>query len=91
MANIHIKRQHNLGRDLARQKVEEIANSLQQRLHAEWAWKGDSLTFQRSGASGAVHVGEDFVEFEIKLGLLLTPMRGAIEDAIQRKVDKTLG
>ncbi len=90
MANIKIKRQHHLGRDSARQKVEEIASSLQEKLNAKWAWKGDSLTFQRSGASGSVDVGDDYVEFNVKLGMLLTPMKGAIENAIQEKVDKTL-
>lgn len=90
MANIKIRRQHHLGRNVARQKVEEIAGSIQEKLNAKWSWHGDSLTFQRSGASGSVEVGDDFVEFNVKLGMLLTPMKGAIADAIQQKVDKTL-
>ncbi len=91
MANIKIRRQHNLGRDVARQRVDEIAASLQEKLKAKWSWNGDSLRFQRSGASGSVDVGDDYVEFNVKLGMLLTPMKGAIEDAIQQKVDKALG
>ena len=91
MANINIRRQHNLGRSVARQKVEEIANSLQDKLNAKWSWDGDSLTFQRSGASGSVDVGDDFVEFKVKLGMLLTPMKGVIENAIQQQVEKSLG
>jgi putative polyhydroxyalkanoate system protein len=59
-------------------------------LNAEWAWQGDLLTFQRSGASGSVEVGDDFVEFNVKLGMLLTPMKGSIESAIQQQVDKSL-
>lgn len=90
MANINIRRQHHLGRDVARQKVEEIAKSLQSKLNAEWAWQGDQLTFQRSGASGSVEVGDDFVEFKVKLGLLLTPMKSSIESAIQEHVDQSL-
>ncbi len=90
MANIKIRRRHSLGRGVARKKVEEIANSLQDKLNAKWSWNGDSLNFQRSGASGSVDVGEDYVEFNVKLGMLLTPMKGVIEDAIQQKVDKTL-
>ncbi|MEN8180334.1 MAG: polyhydroxyalkanoic acid system family protein [Pseudomonadota bacterium] len=90
MANIKIRRQHTLGRSGARKKVEEIAGSLQEKLNAKWSWHGDSLTFKRSGASGSVDVGDDYVEFNVKLGMLLTPMKGVIEDAIQQKVDKTL-
>ncbi len=90
MANIKIRRQHKLGRDVARKKVDEIAASLQDKLKAKWSWSGDSLSFQRSGASGSVDVGDDYVEFNVKLGMLLTPMKGVIEDAIQQKVDKAL-
>lgn len=91
MANINIKRQHSLGRTTARDRVQEIANSLQDKLRAKWSWDGDSLNFQRSGASGSVIVGDDFVEFKVKLGLLLSPMKGTIEDAIQQQLDRSLG
>lgn len=91
MANIKIRRQHGLGRDLARRKVEEIANSLQEKLNAKWSWSGDTLNFKRSGASGSVDVGDDYVEFNIQLGMLFTPMKGSVENAILKKLDQTLG
>jgi putative polyhydroxyalkanoate system protein len=91
MATIHIKRQHNLGRDVARARVEKVANELQDRLRAKWSWQGDSLRFERSGASGFVQVGDDFVEFKIKLGMLLSPLKGSIEQTIERHVDQALG
>ncbi len=91
MENINIKRQHSLGRTTARDRVQEIANSLQNKLKAKWTWDGDSLNFQRSGASGSVIVGDDFVEFKVKLGLLLSPMKGTIEAAIQQQLDRSLG
>jgi len=91
MAIIHIKRQHNLGRDVARQRVEEVANELQDRLSAKWSWHGDALRFERSGASGSVQVGDDFVEFKIKLGILLSPLKGTIEQTIEQHVNKALG
>ncbi len=90
MANINIKRGHHLGRKIARERVEEIANSLQDKLNAKWSWQGDSLSFKRSGASGLVDVGDDFVEFNVKLSMLLTPMKGTIEQAIKEEVDKAL-
>jgi putative polyhydroxyalkanoate system protein len=90
MATINIKRQHTLGRDVARQRVESVAKNLQERLNANWSWEGDSLHFERSGASGSVEVGDDFVEFNIKLGMLLSAMKGTIEGSIQEEVDKAL-
>lgn len=90
MATIHIKRRHNLGRDIARQRVETVAKDLQERLSAQWSWQGDSLRFERSGASGSVQVGDDYVEFKIKLGLLLAPLKGTIQQTIEQQVDKAL-
>ena len=90
MAVINIKRQHTLGCSEARRRVEEVANSLQSQLHAEWTWDGDTLNFKRSGASGSVAVGDDYVEFKIKLGMLLSPMKGSIEKAIDDRIDNAL-
>ena len=91
MAKINIKRQHNLGREVARQRVEAVAKNLQDKLNAKWSWQGDSLCFERSGASGSVEVGDDFVEFHIKLGMLLSPLKGSIESTIRQQVDEALG
>ena len=90
MANIHIKHTHQLKRDEARTLVEEIAKDLQGKLNAEYAWKGDSLHFQRSGASGCIDVGDDFVECKIKLGMLLSPMKEKIQASIEKKMHKIL-
>jgi len=91
MNKIHIKRQHNLGRDQIRDRVDEIANTLKKELQAECAWKSDSLCFERPGASGSIDVSKDHVELNMKLGVLLTPMKGIIEKAIQKRIDEVLG
>jgi putative polyhydroxyalkanoate system protein len=90
MANIHIKQHHHLTQSEARERVEEIAKDLKERLSADYAWKGDSLSFHRSGASGSIEVGTDSIECKIKLGMLLAPMKGKIEDAIRQKIHAVL-
>ena len=91
MANIRIKRKHNLNRDDARVKVEELAKSLQGKLGAEYRWDGDCLRFQRSGASGFIDVRRDGeVEVDVKLGLVLRPMKGMIENSINEGFDTAL-
>jgi putative polyhydroxyalkanoate system protein len=90
MANIHIKQRHHLAHDDARKRVEEIAQDLKRRLNADYSWKGDSLNFYRSGASGSIEVGEDSIEFKIKLGMMLAPMKGKIEEAIRQKIHTVL-
>lgn len=86
MANIRIKQQHQLGPDLARQRVEQIAQELQKRLDAQYSWQGDCLHFQRSGASGTIQCAPDHIDLDIKLGMLLSPMKGAIEKTIRDQI-----
>lgn len=91
MAHIHIKQQHDLTHDEARKRVEEIARDLRKRLNADYRWDGDSLRFQRSGASGSIHVGDDFIELKVKLGMMLAPMKGKIERSIRENLHVVLG
>ena len=73
MATIHIKRKHHLGHDEARKRLEEIARELKKKLNADYAWKGESLQFKRSGASGSIDLSDEFIELNIKLGMMLAP------------------
>ena len=90
MANIHIKKAHQLSRDDARRRVEDIAEDLKQKLHVQYAWKGDSLMFKRPGAQGTIELGEGFVDVTVKLGLLVAPMKDKIEAQIKEKIDTYL-
>jgi putative polyhydroxyalkanoate system protein len=90
MANINIRRTHHLSKDDARQRVEDIARDLKQKLQIDYQWKGDSLQFKRSGAQGSIDLGEDFLEVKVKLGLLASAMKDKIESSIQEKIDSYL-
>ena len=80
MANIHIKKNHRL----------ELADKLAKDLSAEYKWEKNNLVFKRSGASGIVRIGEQQVEVEVKLGLMLSPLKGSIEKSITEYLDKKL-
>jgi putative polyhydroxyalkanoate system protein len=90
MATIKVLREHNLGRAAARQRLDNLIHYLKDKLEAELRWEGERLVFERSGASGDVVIGDDFVEVNVKLGLLLSPMRGMFEQAIQQQLDEEL-
>ena len=87
MALIHIKREHGLSLEQARQKVEDLAQSLEEEFKVEHSWDGNVLRFKRTGATGAVGVGEKSVEVKIKLGMVLVPMKSKIERAINESLD----
>ena len=91
MSNIHIERSHHLGIENARAQVEELAQSLRDELHADYQWNGDSLVFKRSGASGTIDVSADRIRVDIELDLMLSLMKGILEDRIKRRLDAALG
>ncbi|KAA6186927.1 polyhydroxyalkanoic acid system protein [Thiohalocapsa marina] len=90
MSNIRVTREHRLGLELARQEVERIAQRVHADFGAEYAWEGDTLSFARTGISGLITVTDDCLELDIKLGFLLSALRGQIEHGIVSKIDERL-
>lgn len=90
MAHIHIERAHGLGLEEARRQIDQIAETLQGELQANFHWEGDHLEFERPGASGVIAVAADQVTLDIRLGLLLRPLKGAIERTITEQLDAHL-
>ncbi len=91
MSNIHIKHPYALLPDEARKRVEEIAKDLRKEYKMDYSWKGDQLHFRRSGASGSVELGDGILDLKIKLGMMLRPMKGKIEDSIRKNLVKEFG
>jgi len=90
MATIHIKRKHHLAQEEAHTRLEEIARELKKKLNADYAWKGNSLRFKRSGATGRIDLGDDYIEIKIKLSMVLAPMKGKIETTLKDKLNLAL-
>jgi putative polyhydroxyalkanoate system protein len=90
MSKIHIVRRHTLSLDDARAEVERIAQRVESEFGADYAWDGDTLSFARSGISGHITVTEDALDLTVRVGLLLSAVKGQIEEQIAAKVDETL-
>ena len=90
MATIHITRSHHLDPDVVRDRVQELADKLSEELSAKYTWEKDRLVFKRSGANGYVRLGEQELEVEVKLGMLLSPLKGTIEKTITDYLDQRL-
>jgi putative polyhydroxyalkanoate system protein len=91
MATIHIRREHQLDHDTVKKEVQRIADKLSKDLSAKYNWEGDRLVFKRSGANGHIDLNQGEVDIEIKLGMVLTPMKGAIEKKLTDYLDERLG
>jgi putative polyhydroxyalkanoate system protein len=90
MSKIHIVRRHTLSLHDARAEVERIAQRMEHEFGADYAWDGDTLCFARSGVSGHITVTSEQLDLTVRLGLLLSAMKGQIEQQIAAKVDETL-
>ena len=91
MATISIDRRHDLAHDKARDLAERLATDLQQRYDFAWRWEGDDIHFDRPGVSGRLHIGATQIRLDIRLGLLLMPVRSVIEKRINAELDELTG
>lgn len=91
MATVKIKRKYQLEKDQVRQEVQNLAEKLSKELSASYQWQGDRLEFKRSGANGHIDIGDDLLDIEIKLNMLLTPLKSTIEKTVNDYLDERLG
>ncbi len=88
MADIDIKRAHNLGLKAARAAADRMAEHLGRKFGLEGDWKGNVLNFERPGVTGSLAVDDKDLRLTVNLGFLLKAMRGSIEGAVQEELDK---
>ena len=87
MATIRIDRPHHLPQPDAKALVERMARDFEKRFELAWHWEGDDVRFRRPGVSGVMHVGPTNIVIEVQLGLLLSPLRPAIERQMNAHLD----
>ena len=92
MATIDIRRAHSLEPDLAKQRAEELAQDLQQKLGITWAWEGTAIAFSAKsgvakGVTGKVSVGATEVRVEIDLPFLMRAMKGSLVGKVNERLD----
>ena len=67
MAQIALSHAHAMSKADAKTAVERVGSDLEDRLDATSRWDGDTLRFERSGASGQIDVRESEVDVAIDL------------------------
>ena len=87
---MRIRRSHRLGSEEARRRANEIAAHLGRQYSLTSKWQGDRLVVRGNGVNGYLHVEDDSIELEIKLGFALKFMEGPIRSAIENTIDEHL-
>jgi len=90
MADIDIRRAHQLGHAAAKAAADQMADKLGKRFGLKGDWDGDVLRFQGTGVTGTLSVGPKDLHIAATLGFLLKAMKGSIEQAVTRELDTIL-
>ena len=85
-----IKRQHSLGVDEAKRRVDRVADKLATDYAMRSDWHGNTLGFNGSGVNGQVEVAQNSIEFKVELGFALMMMEGPIRRSIENALDQEL-
>lgn len=88
MPSIDIRRPHQLPLAEARAVVDKVAARMQEKFGMVGQWQGDTLKFSRPGVTGSIALGSDVIEVKAELGMMLTPLKGMVEQEIRRKLDE---
>ena len=91
MSEIVVRGRHDLGLARAKRLAETMALRLRDDYGATYAWKGDHLQFERTGASGRITLKPEAFEVRVEIGFLLSPLRGRIEREIRLFCDEQFG
>jgi putative polyhydroxyalkanoate system protein len=87
MADIDIKRSHNLGLEAARAAADKMAEHLGKKFGLDGDWSGNTLNFQRPGVTGSLAIDDRDLRLVVNLGLLLKMMKPSIEAAVKQQLD----
>ena len=88
MADIELRRVHNLGIKAAREAAERMADKLSRQFDLKGTWQGNVLRFERPGVTGSLTLGDKDLQLSVALGFLLKAMRGSIERAVEEQLDQ---
>ena len=86
-----IRREHTLGTEEAKRRVDQVAEELGGKLNLTSRWEGNDLRVDGRGVTGRIVVEADSVEVHVTVGLpmlmLREPIRVAIEESIDHYID----
>lgn len=88
MPSIDIRRPHQLSIAEARAVVDKVAERMREKLGVDGQWQGDTLRFSRPGVSGTIAVSSDAIQVKAELGLMMSPLKGMVEQEIRCKLDE---
>ena len=89
MATISIKHDYTMAADHLAEELKNLAEKMGATYQLVCEWPDDHhLRFSRRGANGEIIIKSDHVSVEIKLGLVLSPLKTKLEKDIRHFLQK---
>jgi putative polyhydroxyalkanoate system protein len=93
LSTIKVNRQHPLGLAGARLAAEAIAQDMSEEYQLDCEWEDEEetrLMFRGAGVNGFLCLTDNSLQLEVRLGLMLLPVRNVLEQEILEYVDHRL-
>ena len=90
MANIRVLRKHQLDLVDIRAKAEGLADQLAARFGGQHHWRENDLHYKRSGVDACIACSVEDIVVDIKLGMMMSAVRGIIEAEVKNSLDEHL-
>lgn len=87
MSHICISRHHTMDREHVRSMTQELGEKLKSKFGGDYRWEGDMVHYKYSGVDAKVSFDESHLEVNVKLGLLMSALKGMIEAEVNKYLD----
>ncbi len=87
-SDITISRDHSLGVDEAKRRLDQVADALGGRLKLTSRWEGNRMQVVGQGVSGHIDVDDVSVRIHVSMGLTMLMFRESIRSAIESSIDQ---
>jgi putative polyhydroxyalkanoate system protein len=87
---MRLERNHQLGIDEAKQRVDRIRSGIEAQYGLSGEWNGDTLRFTGASVNGHIVVSEQRVLVEVRLGFAMMLLEGPIRSHISAALDEHL-
>jgi len=91
MADISVRRDHSVDREVLRGRLDELVADLVRKYGLKAAWTGDTCSLTGTGLKQALlRMGGSEISLDITLGMMGRMLKPAIEKEIEKKINKVL-
>lgn len=89
MSKISLSRPHALPRQTLKDRLNALGSKLKEKYSADTSWVDENtMKVKGSGVDGDLRIDADKVDVNIKIGMLLSPLKGKIEESLGQELDK---